>query len=136
ALSDGFYAPGSAEAQGAVAQLHQRVPLGATSLEPALKTALKSFAGDHSRSIVYVGDGMSTLKLVEWSGFRELLADLRKNHVPVSSFAVGPRTDLQLLGVLAEHTGGVVYVDGLVDDSQMSAEKLGQKLAAAADASV
>src|SRR5258708_4541757 len=63
-LSDGFFAPQSAETKAALAQLQGRVPLGATSLQPALNAALKSFAGPatagRGRSIIYIGDGMST----------------------------------------------------------------------------
>ena len=79
---------------------------------------------------------MSTVKLVESAELHGLLSELRQNHIPVNSFAVGPRTDLQLLGTLAEHTGGVVYIDAVVDDAQLSAKKLGQKLAAASNAGV
>ncbi|HEV3338902.1 MAG TPA: vWA domain-containing protein, partial [Pirellulales bacterium] len=137
---DGFYAPQAAETKDAFAKLQRRVPLGATSLQPALDAALKAFAGssgaDRGRSIIYIGDGMSTGKLVDMQEFRALISQLRTRQIPVNSFAVGPRTDLQVLGVLAQHTGGVVLVDALVDDSKQTPEKLGQKLAAAADAPV
>jgi len=139
-LSQDFFAPQSAQTQAAVHELERRVPLGATSLQPALETALQLFGGspsaDRGRSIVYIGDGMSTGKLVEWNGFRGLVTELRQARVPVNSFAVGPRTDLQLLGILAEHTGGMVFVDALVDDARLPAAKLGEKLAAAVDAPV
>ncbi|HEY2249826.1 MAG TPA: hypothetical protein VGH74_02155, partial [Planctomycetaceae bacterium] len=138
-LSKEFFTPQSAETAAAVAELKRRVPLGATSLQPALETALESFVGSSSprgRSIIYIGDGMSTGKLVDWSKFRGVVAELHRQRVPVNSFAVGPRTDLQLLGVLAEHTGGVALVDALVDDDQLPAARLGQQLAAAAIAPV
>jgi hypothetical protein len=139
-LSKGFFAPQAAETKAALGELQRRVPLGATSLQPGLAAALTALTGaaakDRAQSIVYIGDGMSTGKLVDVQEFRTLVAELRTKHVPVSSFAVGPRTDLQVLGVLAQHTGGVVVVDALVDDARLTAEKLGQKLAAAADAPV
>ncbi|HEY2251596.1 MAG TPA: VWA domain-containing protein, partial [Planctomycetaceae bacterium] len=140
ALSNGFFAPQSAETKVALAELKRRVPLGATSLQPALETALNaaadSSARDRARSIIYIGDGMSTGKLVDRQEFRSLISQLRTKRIPFSSFAVGPRTDLQVLGVLAHQTGGVVLVDALVDDASLSAEKLGKKLATAADAVV
>ncbi|HEY2251328.1 MAG TPA: VWA domain-containing protein, partial [Planctomycetaceae bacterium] len=139
-LSKGFFSPQSAETGASLEEIRRRVPLGATSLQPALEEALHVFvessASDRGRSIIYIGDGMSTGKLVEWAGFRGLVDRLRSERVPVNSFAVGPRTDLQLLGILAEHTGGVVYADALIDDASLPAEKLGGKLAAAADAAV
>ena len=135
-LSADFAAPQSLETKAALAALQQRVPLGATDLQPALEAALKSFHGDRPRTMIYIGDGMSTGKLIEWTGFRTLINQLRRQQIPVSSYAIGPRTDLQVMGILAEHTGGVVLVDALVDDTKLPAEKLGQKLARAAEASV
>ncbi len=173
-FSNGFFGLQSAETKAALGELRRRVPLGATSLQPALDAALNSFAGppgtplkkgtvpvgstgklkeihtserdsplfqqavsrDRARSIIYIGDGMSTGKLVNVQEFRTLISQLRARHIPVNSFAVGPRTDLQVLGILAQHTGGVVIVDALADDARQTPEKLGQKLAAAADAAV
>jgi hypothetical protein len=135
-LADDFFPPQSDETKEAVAKLKQIVPLGATALQPALETALKSFAGEHGCSIIYIGDGMSTAKLIPLPDLRELFGRLRKARVPVNCFAVGPRTDLQLLGSIAVHTGGIVIVDALLDEAKISAEQAGQKLAAAADAAV
>ncbi|MBS0265219.1 MAG: VWA domain-containing protein, partial [Planctomycetes bacterium] len=135
-LSAGFSGPQSSDTQAAVAALNQRVPLGATNLQPALETALKSFKGDRPGSLIYIGDGMSTGKLIEWNGFQALIGEFRRQQIPVNSYAIGPRTDLQILGVLAEHTGGTVTVDALVDDSKLPAAKLGAQLARAAEASV
>jgi hypothetical protein len=135
-LSADFAAPQSPETKAALAALQQRVPLGATDLQPALETALRSLQSDRSHSLIYIGDGMSTGKLIEWTGFRTLINEFRRQQVPVTSYAIGPRTDLQVLGILAEHTGGVVLVDALIDDTKLPAEKLGQKLARAAEATV
>jgi hypothetical protein len=136
ALADDFFPPQSGETKEAVAKLKQIVPLGATALQPALETALKSFSGDRGRSIIYIGDGMSTAKLIPLPDLRDLFGRLRKARVPVNSFAVGPRTDLQLLGSTAVHTGGTVLVDALIDEAKISAGQVGQKLAAAADTAV
>ncbi len=135
-LSDGFYPPQSDEVRESIAKLRRIAPLGATDLAPAFETALKSFARDRGRSIIYIGDGMSTAKLVKVPDLRDLFARLREARVPVTIFAIGPRTDLQLLGSVAEHTGGAMFIDALIDDAQMPAGEVGRKLAAAADAPV
>ncbi|HLJ12611.1 MAG TPA: hypothetical protein VKU82_15560, partial [Planctomycetaceae bacterium] len=140
-LMDEFSAPRSHDVEQAMTKLLRRVPLGSTDLRPALETALATVcsispAEERGHSIIYIGDGMSTGKLIEIEKLGTLLGEMRKNHVPINCYAVGPRTDLQLLGTLAEHTGGVVFVDSLVDDAQLPAKKLGQELAAAADAAV
>ncbi|MGE5191058.1 MAG: hypothetical protein ACM3U2_01060 [Deltaproteobacteria bacterium] len=135
-LSDGFHPPQAEETKESVAKLRRIVPLGATELAPAFETALKSFAGDRGRSIIYIGDGMSTAKLVKLPDLRELLTRLREARIAVTSFAIGPRTDLQILGSVAEHTGGVVFVDALIDDAQVPPAEVGRKLAAAAAAPV
>ncbi len=135
-LSDGFHPPQSDETKQAFAKLQRIIPLGATELQPALETALRSFSGNRGRSILYLGDGMSTAKLVQLSELRELLLRMRKERVPINSLAVGPRTDLQLIGTLAVHTGGVVFVDAFIDDTKVTPAQVGQKLALAADAPV
>jgi hypothetical protein len=133
-LSDDFQLAPSAETKEAVAKLQRVVPLGATALQPALEAALNALTDDHGRSIVYIGDGMSTAQLIQLPELRDLLSRARQMHAPIHSFAVGPRTDLQLLGTLAEHTGGVVFVDALVDDAKVSPAQIGKKLALAANA--
>lgn len=136
AMTDGFIAPQSPEAESAVASLAQRVPLGAAELLPAIEQSLAVFEPGRNGSIVYVGDGMSAGGLIAPPQLRELLSTLRKRQVAFHSFAVGPRVDTQLLGVLAEHTGGVLLVDDLIDDQRTSAAASGQQLAQAATAAV
>jgi hypothetical protein len=135
-LSREFASPQSEETKTAVAALQRRVPLGASNLQTALEATLKLFQGDRPHSLIYIGDGMSTGKLIEWTGFRTLIHQFRQQQVPVISYAVGPRTDLQVLGILAQHTGGVVLVDSLAEAAAVRAEKLGEKLARAAEAPV
>lgn len=135
-LSDGFHAAQGPEAKRALETLERRVPLGATKLARGLRAALEAFSGNRPRSIVYIGDGMSTAGLIEPEVLRKLVADLREVRVAVHSYAIGPRTDLPLLGLLAVHTGGVVLVDAALDDRRQSATDLGRKLAQAADAPI
>jgi len=140
ALTEGFVSSRSEALETAFGQLKRRIPLGATNLEPALTLALDSFEGDRPRSIVYIGDGMSTARLIQSPNMRALITALREDRVPVHSYAVGPNTDLMLLGVLAQHTGGTVSIDDrqIVDGKPQlpNPENVGRKLAAAATAPV
>lgn len=92
--------------------LKERVPLGATNLEGVLRSALES-ATDQPTDILYLGDGLSTADLIEMKELRALVADLRQRQVPVHGFGIGARRDLQLLGVLAQQTGGSIAFDAL-----------------------
>ena len=60
-----------------------------------------------------------------------MTASLAERHIPVVSYGVGPRVDRQILGILAEHTGGMV-----LDEPQGGAADAGRQLAAAAAATV
>ena len=110
-LTRGFVAADSAEMKNALQRLTRRVPLGASNLLTALEQVLDQFEGDRPRSVIYIGDGMSTAKLIPVQEMRELVANYRTAHTPIHAYAIGPRTDLLTLGVLAEHTGGLVLVD-------------------------
>jgi hypothetical protein len=110
-LTSGFAAPKSAELAAGLDRLNERIPLGCSNLELALRAAVKSFQGNRSRSLLIVGDGFSTAQLIQFPTMKKLINELRDGAIPVSSFAVGPRIDLVLLGTLAQHTGGVVTVD-------------------------
>jgi len=136
ALQASFAQPQSAEVDAALAKLNKRVPLGASDLRPALEASLETLAGDRAGSIIYVGDGMSTAGIVQTEEMRGLVAKLRDRQVPVHSYAVGPRIDHRLLGVLAEHTGGVLMLDELIDDAKVTPAELGGRLAKAATAPV
>ncbi|MES2790813.1 MAG: VWA domain-containing protein, partial [Planctomycetota bacterium] len=120
-LTEEFVETSSKALASGFERLEDRVPLGSTNIELALRTALQSFSGDRARSILYIGDGFSTAKLIESSAMLKLLTALRTAAVPVNSFAVGPSTDLILLGTLAQHTGGVV----VIDEPQLVADRQG-----------
>jgi hypothetical protein len=110
-LSDGFVAADSPELQAALTTLSRRVPAGATDLHAAVTAGLQQFDGAISGSILYIGDGMSIAGLVQPAALQQLATDLQTRQIPVHSYAVGPRTDLQLLGILGQQTGGFVLVD-------------------------
>jgi hypothetical protein len=133
-MTDGFVAPQGDEADAAMTKLHRRLPLGATNLGQALKDALDAME-DSPASILFIGDGMSAANLLPTEELRELTKKLHDRRVPVHSYAVGPRTDLQLLGVLAQQTGGYVQFD-MADEKADSPSQVGQKLAAAVTAPI
>ncbi|MBX3444948.1 MAG: VWA domain-containing protein [Planctomyces sp.] len=126
-LTEGLVAPADAQAT-ALAALKRRVPAGATDLLGGLQNALSQFDGSRPGSIVVIGDGMSAAHLIQPSELAALAESLRDCRIAVHSYAVGSRTDLQLLGALATQTGGIV----LHDRGETQAAEAGQKLAAAA----
>ncbi len=115
AMTDGFVAPGSQAMTAALAKLQKRAPLGSTDMRAALKAATDSFADKpvDPRAVVYIGDGMSRANLLETGEFAGLVDKLVTARASVSSFAIGPGRDVHLLAALANHTGGMVYVDAM-----------------------
>ncbi|HCD00825.1 MAG TPA: hypothetical protein DER64_09865, partial [Planctomycetaceae bacterium] len=116
-----------------VALLRRRAPLGATRLVPALDAAARTLAGKRPGSVLYIGDGMSSAELINTEDFKQVLARFRNRHVSIHSYGVGPRLDLQVLGVMAQQTGGTVLVDrgGKTDENG-----LGRRIATAIHAPV
>ena len=112
-LTKGFVSSDSAGMKSALQRLQRRVPLGASNLQAALQQAVATLHGDNARSVIYIGDGMSTAHLIPAAEMRELIQGFRSAAAPFHAYAIGPRTDLLTLGVLAEHTGGTVIQDGL-----------------------
>ena len=133
-LTDGFVAPQGEAIDRAVAALKQRVPLGATDMPAVLQAAAASFStkGNLPRVLLYIGDGMSAAHFLDLGTFGRLIDQMTDSHVPLSSYAVGPRIDSALLASLANQTGGVLAIDGEDIDSK----QVGTFLASAARASV
>ena len=52
-------------------------------------------------TIVCLADGMSAAHLSSPTEVATMCAELRNRQVTINSFAVGPQTDLELLGTLA-----------------------------------
>ncbi|MCA9233827.1 MAG: VWA domain-containing protein, partial [Planctomycetales bacterium] len=111
-LDAGFAAPSTAAADAAVAAIMNRAPLGSTDLEQALSAAIEQFqaAGSEHRAVVYIGDGVSMANMLDGPTLRPLAAKLREERVPVSSYAIGPQIDGALLAVLANQSGGNLYI--------------------------
>ncbi|HEV8000444.1 MAG TPA: hypothetical protein VGP63_11220 [Planctomycetaceae bacterium] len=120
----------SAACASGVDALTNRVPLGATNQLACLRSVLNELPADESAAIVYIGDGMSAARLAPPAEVGELAAEMRGRHVSVSSFAVGPQTDLEILGTFAQQTGGIVLLD------KRTGTATGAELAAAAKASI
>jgi len=134
-LTRGFVLPNSEGLKVAWRSLNRRFPAGATDMLAAITAAADSIDGKRPSSILYVGDGMSTANLIQSSKMKQLLARLSKSRIAVHSYAVGPRQDLQLLGVLAQQTGGLVLFDN-ADKKQDRPETVGRKLASASVAPI
>jgi hypothetical protein len=111
-LAEAFMKPQDAGVQGAIDALGKQAPLGSTDMVAALNAAVQQFdkAGSKNRAIVYIGDGVSMANLLDAPTMGPLVEKLRAAHAPVSSYAVGPEVDAQLLAVLANQTGGNLYV--------------------------
>ena len=137
-LTDGkFVGMKSKEMVQAQTALRDRVPLGSTDMVEALTEALACFGpapptDGRQRAVVYIGDGMSTARLIAHNKLGKLVEDFVAARAPITSFAVGPKLDGELLGALANHTGGMLAVDN--DDT--TAAQFGNYLAAAAEAPV
>jgi len=133
-MSAGFVATGSPEMRAGVAKLQARAPLGATDLENGLRAAATQFAApEAARTVIYIGDAMSKANGFTESSLGSLVADLRNSRVSVSGYVVGLEQNTQLLAALANHTGGVVAIDGAAVDVPVTS---GRALADSVRASV
>jgi len=126
-MTKGFTTPADAASQ-ALPTLKKRVPAGTTNLQTALTSALKQFDRTRPGSIVIIGDGMSVAHLLQPAEFTALTSAMKEARVAVHGYAVGSRTDIQLLGALATQTGGVVKID----NGQTTPDVVGRELASAA----
>ena len=72
-LTPEFVAPNSDAVRDAVAALRQRAPLGATNLQAAIDAATDTLPKDALSTVLYVGDGMSTVNLLSTVALRKTL---------------------------------------------------------------
>lgn len=126
-LMDRFSEPGGELVRQAVTTLRQRAPLGATRLLSALTEANRTLKGTRPGCVLFIGDGMSTAELVEPRALKEALSKFRTRHITVHSYGVGSRVDMQVLGVMAQWTGGTVLVDRGSD--ALKPAEIGRRLA-------
>jgi hypothetical protein len=127
-MTDGLVAPGQALAT-ALPKLEGRFPAGSTDLLGAVRTGLDDLTSERPGSLIFIGDGMSTARLIQADELRELTTDLHARQVAVHSYAIGSSTDLQLLGILALRSGGLIVRDEDVADAVAA----GKRLAGAVD---
>ncbi len=133
-MTDGFVGPKSAEMQQALRKLDMRAPLGSTDMVAALQSAIDSYgpANANPASVVYIGDGVSRANVIETKEFEAVVNDLVGKRVSVSSMAIGPSRDGRMLATLANHTGGMLYLDS----DRTSAQDAGMAMAHAAKGTV
>ena len=132
-LNESFASPGSSEVQMAVETLRQRVALGSTNMKSMLSKASTSFTSmkNRNRSVIYIGDGLSRAGILHSKAFTSSVKKLVKKQITVSSFAVGPDSNVELLAALANHTGGNIIEassdsnpQARLDATQAAASKL------------
>ena len=111
-MTEGFVASNSDALREAKERLLQREPLGATDMELAMSTAADALQGTPKagRVAMYIGDGISTANVLQGKTLEDSVKRLTTARIPLSSYAIGPRTDGKLLAVLANRTGGNLYV--------------------------
>ena len=117
-------------ATDSVQALSQRLPLGNTNLMDAIATAqdtLSDSEKSRTRSIVYVGDGTAVDTMGDQDRFGDMIDGLRRNHISMHSVAIGATRNIELLGILANQTGGIIGVVG--GDASNDAEALGSRVA-------
>jgi len=132
-LSSGWAPASSPQTTQALVALKARVPLGATDMHAALTAALTAFdAGSPaSRNVIYIGDGLSSANFLALSDYRRLVDELVAKQVSVSSYAIGPRVDSQLLASLANLTGGMLAIEGESIDPKQAGSFLAESVRAA-----
>ena len=124
-LSGGLVAATDSKWESAVARLQKRIPLGTTDLTLALRTALSQFSQTPAqRTIVYLGDGLNRSHLLSADEHRQLIDDLVKRQVSVSSLAIGPVVDVANLAALANNTGGILLSREEIEESTQAIGRL------------
>ena len=77
------------------------------------------------RAAIYIGDGSSRANPLTPEQFDAAVNNLAAEHVPVTTFGIGPRMDAQVLGALAVRTGG----NAMHDSATVGADAIGASLA-------
>ena len=129
-MTAGFVAPTGAAMSAALDKLERRAPLGSTDMLGALRSAAETFTPEknHAHAIVYIGDGVSRANVMADDEFQSVVASLVDRQAAFNSFAIGPQRDAQLLATLANHSGGMLYLD----TDQNTAQQAGLALSQAA----
>ena len=124
-LSGGLIGATDSKWESAVARLQKRIPLGTTDLTLALRTALAQFSqAAAQRTIIYIGDGLNRSHLLTSDEHRQLIDDLVKRQVSVTSLAIGPVVDVANLAALANNTGGILLSRQEIEESTQAIGRL------------
>ncbi len=119
---------GRTDVDGAIARLKQRAPLGATDLVKGLHEVATWFDREPSiaRHVIYLGDGLSQADILSRTQITELAKHLVDQRATLTSYAIGPYRNMQILAALANQTGGQVFVDGSAVSGQQAGDALAQ----------
>jgi len=132
-LSERFAAGDAPATQRAIERLRQRLPLGHTNLVTlidAVRASLVAEPENHTRSIVYIGDGASIDATGNQNRFAGLVDALRADRISVHTIVIGPVTNLETTAILANQTGGVLGVVGVSEEGKPTV--IGRQVGAAA----
>ncbi|MBT6849273.1 MAG: VWA domain-containing protein, partial [Planctomycetaceae bacterium] len=134
-MSAGFVSPTGAQIDASIKKLSDRVALGSTDMVEILSAVAQQYEAKSSRPrcVVYIGDGMSKANLLQIADYKRVVNELVAQRISMSTFAIGPQRNIQLLASLSNSTGGVIRVDN--SDPQTST-KCGFDLAVAVTAPV
>ena len=128
-LTDGFVPAASEAMRGALKQLRQRVPLGATDMAAAIDAAARLQSAAEApgavRRAAYLGDGVSSMRRVSPQRMQLLANRCVELRMPINCYAIGPQVDLPLLGAIAKNTGGSI----VLDDDEADGRRAGAELA-------
>ena len=127
-MSEGLVGARSDAFKAAVNQLKKRIPLGATNLSKALKTANAQFTKDApatQKTIIYIGDGVNRSHLLNSVEHQQLVKEMVESRVSITSLATGPFVDVPTLAAFANHTGGLLLSRKAIEES---AQEVGRAL--------
>ena len=124
----GFDVP-QTTARVAADQLSRRAPAGSSDILAAVEQAMDELPT--GGVVTLISDGMSSADLMQPSEVDAAAKIARDRGIAIQAFAVGSKIDVQSLGTLANLTGGVVAIDSVAAESDLSAETVGQMLATA-----
>ena len=122
-LTTDFVSATATDVETAMKTLGDRVPLGTTDIEAMLQQAAIQFPNNSSRNknVIYIGDGISADNLLETPSFKTVVNKLVENRVSVSSFAIGPERNVEIMAALANHTGGNLLIDAPAENTTITA---------------
>ncbi|HVX12135.1 MAG TPA: VWA domain-containing protein [Pirellulales bacterium] len=125
-LTPSFTSPTGGAIQQALAALERRVPLGSTDMGQALNAALavsiEANEAGRAKTVVYVGDGLSTARPVLVPALTKIVGQFTANRISFDSYAIGPRVANELLAALSMQTGGMVLNDDDSSDQQLGGD--------------